>query len=461
MTGLIFLLLNELTKPPIVIKPTPPTPTPTPDISPISPSPISLNLQARMSLGERILVTKNTTLDKEAGVKAFASGDFITAVKKFQSSLKKKNDPEALIYKNNAQIGKSKAFKIVISVPIGGNVDIAEEMLRGVAQAQDEVNRSNGINGQPLQILIANDDAVIEIAQDLAAEFVKDSSILAIIGHSRNEVSVQAAKIYKDKLVMVSTNNTVQLSQQLPEIGKYIFRIVPNQGVESDVLANYIVTTAQLKTITICADSTASITSDTTKKTYAESITNARGQVITNCDFGNLKIPDPTVVSQAISAGAEGLLLIPKLNKINRAFEVAEANKGNLALFGHPTLYTFRTLQQGKGNVRGMVLTAFWHPDAFPNNPFSENANRLWGRVNWQTAASYDALQAIITGLRKHDTREGLQQALSDPNFVASGATGTIKFKPDGDREGKSLLVKIEPKNPSKSGTGYDFVLLR
>lgn len=241
----------------------------------------------------------------------------------------------------------------------------------------------------------------------------------------------------------------------------YIFRIVPNQRVESDVLANYIVTTAQLKTITICGDSTASITSDTTKKTYADSITNAKGQVITNCDFGNLKIPAPTVVSQAISAGAEGLLLIPKLNNISRAFEVADANQGNLALFGHPTLYTFKTLQQGKGNVKGMVLTAFWHPDAFPDNPFSKNANRLWGRVNWQTATSYDALQAIITGLRKHNTREGLQQALSDPNFLASGATGTIKFKPDGDREGKPLLVKIEPRNPSKSGTGYDFVLLR
>ncbi|MCC5626032.1 ABC transporter substrate-binding protein, partial [Nostoc sp. CHAB 5715] len=436
VTGLIFLLLNKLIKPntsEIGIKPTSPTfnqaleqPTKQPTISP---SPISLDLQERMSLGERILVMKTKNPDKEAGTQAFVDGDFTTAFNKFQSSLKiNKNDPEALIYKNNAQIGKLKALKVVISVPIGSNVQISEEMLRGVAQAQDEVNRGGGINGQPLQILIANDDAHIGIAEELAAEFVKDSSILAIIGHSRNEVSVKAAKIYKDKLVMVSTNNTVQLSQQLPEIGKYIFRIVPNQRVESDVLANYIVTTAQLKTITICGDST-SITSYTTKKTYADSITNASGQVITNCDFGNLKIPASTVVSQAISAGAEGLLLIPKLNNISRAFEVADANQGNLALFGHPTLYTFKTLQRGKGNVKGMVLTAFWHPDAFPNNPFSENANRLWGRVNWQTATSYDALQAIITGLRKHDTREGLQQALSDPNFLASGATGTIKFK--------------------------------
>ena len=58
---------------------------------------------------------------------------------------------------------------------------LAVNYLRGVAQAQNEGNKSGGIGGVLLQIEIANDDNDPAIAKQIAAEFVKDSEILAVI----------------------------------------------------------------------------------------------------------------------------------------------------------------------------------------------------------------------------------------------------------------------------------------
>ncbi|CAN1211931.1 RRM domain-containing protein [Tumidithrix helvetica PCC 7403] len=69
---------------------------------------------------------------------------------------------------------------------------------------------------------------------------------------------------------------------------------------------------------------------------------------------------------------------------------------------------------------------------------------------------SYDATQAIATGLQQSDSREGLQQALTSSSFSADGASGKIQFRKTGDRSGRGILVKVEPGN--QSGTGYDFV---
>ncbi|MFK0734507.1 MAG: hypothetical protein ACFKPT_08860 [Gloeotrichia echinulata GP01] len=50
---------------------------------------------------------------------------------------------------------ESKYLKIAVSVPIGGNLNVAKEIIRGVAGDQDEVNGSDGINGNLLDVAMA------------------------------------------------------------------------------------------------------------------------------------------------------------------------------------------------------------------------------------------------------------------------------------------------------------------
>ncbi|MCE2905806.1 MAG: ABC transporter substrate-binding protein [Anabaena sp. CoA2_C59] len=413
----------------------------------------------RISLGEKILITDQINSDKEKAVEAFAQGDFEAAKTNFQASLRQNhNDPESLIYLHNSLGSSSNYIKIAVSVPIGGNLNVAKEILRGVAQAQDEVNRNGGINGKLLQVAIANDDNDPTQVQQIATHFVKDSSILAVVGHNASNASITAAPIYQQGgLVMISPTS---FAQNLSGIGSYIFRTVPNISSQSEPLAVYTLKTANKTNVALCVDSK-SIDNQSFRDEYAKNIVAGGGKINpTKCDFSAADFNPTTMISQLISSGADALVLAPYIGRINQALELAAANQGKLALFGSPTLYTFQTLESGKSDINGMVLAVPWHPKAILDNPFVQKATKLWGgKVNWRSATAYDATMSIAKGLQQAYTREALQKVLHSPGFFVNGATGKIEFQDSGDIKGKAILVKVQP---SKSLTvGYDFFPLQ
>lgn len=422
-------------------------------------------LKERISFGDKILVNADTNEDKKAGVQAFKSKDFDRAI----ASLKKsqalnRNDPETLIYLNNvfaaqqASVANKQVVKIATSVPIGSNLNVTKEILRGVAQAQDEVNRSGGINGALLQVAIANDENDTALVKKIAAFFVQDTSLLAVVGHNSSDASIAAAPVYEQgKLVMISATST---SQQLSGAGEYIFRTVPTVRSVADTLASFAIKSDRKTNLAVCFDSLASDSKSFRDEFIATTLASGAKFINIGCNFSAPAFNPDTVISQAVSAGADGLLLAPHVDRIELAIKLARANKQRLTLFGSSTMYTFKTLQSGQADVNGLVLAAAWHPAAIPDNPFPSNAAKLWGgKVNWRTAMAYDATGAIIAGLRQNNTRDGLQKALSNPAFSANGATGKIEFLPSGDRNGAAILIKVQPGN--LSGTGYDFVPIK
>ena len=154
--------------------------------------------------------------------------------------------------------------------------------------------------------------------------------------------------------------------------------------------------------------------------------------------------------------GADGLLLVPAVNKINQAMEVVRANQGRLTLLGSQTMYTIETLQ-GQADANGMALAVVWEPSAIGRTPYAVSAKRFWGGAgSWRTAMAYDATKAINTGLKSGLRRDQLQKALSSSGFSINGTTGLIQFLPSGDRNAPARLIKIQPGR--NSGTGYDFV---
>ena len=421
---------------------------------------ISNSWEDRISLGDKILLMAIASPDKEAGVNAFRAGDFTTAVNKFQASLKQqRNDPETLIYLNNAEIANRHTLKIAVSVPIGSNLNVAEEILRGVAQAQAEVNHNGGIKGQMLQVEIANDENDPEIAKGLAGNFIKDSQTLAVVGYNASDVSVAAAPLFDEgRLVMVSSTS---FSDKLASSGNYIFRMVPSIRSVADTLAHYAIKINHTAKIAICSDKGA-VDNELFRNEFTYAISAERGQVDTmSCDFSAPSFNSKVAINKAISRGVDSLLLAPHVDRINKAIEIARANQGRLTLFGSPTLYTAQTLQSGQNAVNGLVLAVPWHPANLPGNSFTRDAVKLWGgTVNWRTAMSYDATRAIATGLQQSQTRSGLKESLRDPNFSASGASGTIQFLDSGERKLTPEiggLVRIEP---AQTPFGYDFTLL-
>jgi branched-chain amino acid transport system substrate-binding protein len=416
----------------------------------------------RMSIGEKLLIAADQNPIKQSAIQAFAAGDYRSAITKYDASLQiQRNDPEAWIYQNNAKaIASNNFLKIAVSVPIGGNLNVSKEVLRGVAQVQEEVNSRGGIKGKPLQVAIVNDDNDPLTAEKMARHLSQDDQILGVIGHNFTEASIAAAPIYQQSgLVMISPTS---VGSGLSDLGSYIFRTTPDTRSTADILARYTVESARKSKVAICFASDAKA-SQSFKDSFEWSIFQAGGKVIeTNCDFSQPNFNAVDVSTQAISGGADALLLAPSIDNLNQAIAVMQANKNRLPLLGNQTMYSFETLEQGSADANGMILSVGWHSGDNAARVFIQEAKSQWGgNVGWRTAMAYDATKAMVIGLESElkPTRQKLQATLANPDFAFTGATGVVKFSPSGDRNLKGVLVTVE--SGDRSGAGYDFVPLK
>ncbi|MEB3279996.1 MAG: ABC transporter substrate-binding protein [Lyngbya sp.] len=426
----------------------------------------------KISQGEKLQIPSNVNPAKEAGILDYNNRDYRGAIENFIRALNQNpNDPETLIYLNNAIIQQKvktntgKKVEIGVSVPISSEPNVSQEMLRGVAQAQTEINCgleevyqaiselqtqfncSKGIiNETFLMVTIADDEYDPKVAEKVAEAFVNNQNILGVIGHYSSDMTLKAGEIYdKHRLVAISPTST---SVNLSNFSRYVFRTVPSDRVAAQQLFQYM--RQQLGQDTKVAVAYVS------GNAYSESLSNEFEELlypnsfVQKCDLSSRVFSAADCVEKAKDQGAEVLLLVPATDEtLTKAIGIINNTNGDLQLLGGDSVYSFRTLKDaGEEAFNGNLTIAIpWHRS--PDSEFSQQAQRFWkGSVNWRTATSYDAAKAMIEALiesRGNFSRIQLYQKLSSSNFVAPGAEGEISFESSNDlKSTKSVLVEVK-----------------
>lgn len=415
----------------------------------------------RMSFGQRILLPSESANPdfnqlKQAGINAMNAKQYEQAVTMFEDALRRdRNAPETLIYLNNARIGTGKSYAIAVPVPIKTDRAGSAEILRGVAQAQNQINQAGGIKGVPLKVAIASDDNDPEVAKQLAEAFVQVPDILGVVGHYASDVTLAAASVYNaQNLVMISP---ISSSVKLSGFGQSVFRTVPSDYVAARALSDYATKTLESpKKIAVFFNSQSGY-SQSLKQEFSTAVSLSGGQIVDEFDLSKPNFNAQNAVNQALQQGAKALMLAANTGTLDKAMQVVQANQKRAILLGGDDVYAPRTLELGKEQAIEMVVAVPWHIAANLQSPFVIESRRLWGAdVNWRSAIAYDATQALIAAMAQEPTRQGVQKALSSPEFSASGASQPVKFLPSGDRNTKVQLVKVE--RGQRSGTGFDFV---
>jgi branched-chain amino acid transport system substrate-binding protein len=413
---------------------------------------------SKPSTGDEILFQRDLNPEKQAAAKAIAAQNYTEGSSLLQQSLSKQhNDPEALIYLNNARIGKNQAYSIAVPVPISTEETTAKEILRGVAQAQSEINQQGGINNIPLKVLIVNDHNDPQTAQQVAQELVKDKDILGVVGHFSSGVTLATAPIYEqNKLVAISPSST---AINIANAGDYIFRTVPSDRFTSSALAKYLLDQLQLSQAAIIYNSQSAY-SKSLQETFTTDVLSNGGEVVAEVDLSENNFNPAEALKTIQAQGAEALVFLNDSATVDKAYLLMQLNNRQLPLLGGNSLYKPQTLQIAGEKAEGLVLGVPWDALGSPNTEFTAAARRLWGGdVNWRTAMAYDATQVLASGLAQNPSRSGIQEALSQSDFNVSGASGKIKFLTSGDRNAAVQLVTVQPGD--RSSYGYDFVPLK
>lgn len=454
-------------------------PTATQNPTPTIPVANQISYSDRISYGDRIFINYNDESQQFQTLKN--NKDFQQArnnLKFRQQGSEFCADPEPLIYLNNAQINKRESYTIAVVVPIENQQDTALEILRGVAQAQDEINKSaTKINGKLLKVIIANEkEGDTNITEGIAKHLVEDNDILGVIGHYTSDDTEKAVKIYgnpdlkENRLVLISSTST---KPNIDDQKGYFFRTVPNNIDEAEKLAYYMFTklNQQKAAIVFNRESKYSIS---LKDEFKKAVKAKKGQIFKVYEL-NQGLNGSQVINEAINNQTNVFMFAGNKSYIEKTilgFLSPQAQQ--FYYLAGDAMYEPSSLtgtQDVGRRLRNMVITVPWHytVPSPKSQEFVKKSYTLWcqprrseNKINWRTATSYDATNALIEALKNNPnpTRQLIKEFLSN-NFSMQdeGVTGKIRFKNNGDFDGESKLVQLLEKN-GDSGTFYEFELL-
>lgn len=411
------------------------------------------SLSKRLSDGNQSILPNPSDL-KMQGIEAYARGDYPAAVTALEAALNEnQNDPEALIYLNNARIGGQSAHTLAVIAPIGTTSEIGLEILRGAGQAQNDFNQTIR-NGVPIKLLIVDDDNDPDIASSVAAELVSRPEVLGVLGHYSSGVTLEAAPIYSEgKLSMVSAIST---SVELSGFSPYVFRTVPSDSFAAAALASYMLNELAAKKAVLYYDSNSAY-SLSLKNEFTTSVFSDGGEVMNEYDLADASFDADQQILLAKEQGADVIMLAASTDTLEPSLDVMTAVNQELPLIGGDDLYHPQVLEEGGITAAGLVVAVPWHVLSDSESEFVIGARQLWGGdVSWRSAMAYDAIASLAAALQIDPSREGVRNTLHGANFFADGATGEVHFLPSGDRNRAAQLVQIQA--GERSGLGFDFV---
>lgn len=415
---------------------------------------------------------------KNSGTRMMRRQEYENAVQFFQEAWSLCPAPEVLIYKNNALIGNSPAHTIAIAVPIGWpNPKNALEMLRGAAQAQTEINQSGGVNGVPIRLMVIDDSDKPQVAKTIATTLIDSyPEVLAVVGHWTSGVSLEAATVYdiRQELVFMTPVST---TRELKGETGWVFRSTINMRDAQEVLAQQAFSQlgySQVATFSLDASKVGkarALYSEGLQDEFAKSFKQAGGKITNNFNLASLDFETrreataKKMVRQAKREGAEAVMLIPDNSLVDNAEAVIkEASRQGLGLLGVTNLYREEVLKETCPAVEGLTMAIAWTADGSANPDFvkSSSSSQFWkGEVNFATAMTYNAVQAMAVAMEKDPTRSGIQAALNRDDFEVTKTADSqpMTFR-QRSRSAAAQLVTVEKTKGSSEQNQWqcDFV---
>lgn len=366
------------------------------------------------------------------------------------------DNPETQIYLNNAE-GKD-PYTIAVVLPFSRFPQATSEVLRGVAQAQTEVNQNGGVSGKPLKILLADDENQPDRASALAQTLSQNPQVLGVVGHGSSDTTLAAAGIYKTQQLV--TLAPISSATSLSGFSPYLFRTMPSDRLPARALSQYMIATLKKRRAVIFFSA---------KNTYSQSLKtefkNAlfygnQGEIVTEIDITRPDFNPAEALKLARAKNAEVLIFATSPSDVDRALLIIQTNRQSLQVLSSDALYSNKVRDALNPTTQSLTLAVPTQQVGLNNSSFARSARRLWKTpVTWRSALAYDATVALTRAIATaqttaqtpgQTTRDQIRSALANPQFQVAGSVGPIRFTETGDPQEAIQLVTLRS-NPRTS----------
>ena len=231
-----------------------------------------------------------------------------------------------------AAFGQAKPYKIGTLQPLSGTAAAGgKTALVGVQMAVDRINKSGGVNGRPIELIVADYESKPDVGRRKAEKLVLEDKIDAHVGGYLSNVCLACMPVYEEhklvNMIGVCLDTTITTSK----CSRYTFRpfdFAPSQAV---AIAPYLVNKIGKKWHIAFADYA---WGQSTRDAYVEQIKKLGGEVT-----GTTGIPlgtaDMTAFLSKVSGAYDGLFGIffgPQgISFVNQSYDLGISKKARIA----------------------------------------------------------------------------------------------------------------------------------
>jgi branched-chain amino acid transport system substrate-binding protein len=216
--------------------------------------------------------------------------------------------------------------------PMTGNDQENGKIMRQSTQLYvDQINRQGGIHGQPVKLLVYDDQNKPKLSKSIAVEIATKTPALLVIGHQSSSTSLAASPLYQQYGLPAITGSAT--ADEVTQGNDWYFRTIFTASDQSALLANYINKILKYETAYLIFDQDAFGTALATafvhatqklgmtvkcqwsfKNSETNSVEESINQMVTTLQAN----PEPTVIFLAvhISEGAKIVIALKQLHHI-------------------------------------------------------------------------------------------------------------------------------------------------
>jgi branched-chain amino acid transport system substrate-binding protein len=355
------------------------------------------------------LTNINSNFYLQPGIKYFDRQEYDKAIEMFEKAKQADpKDPIVQIYLNNAIAylqGKTLKIAVVIAYQNDFYRDAADNVLRGVADAQTKFNdaqsklNQNDDRDRPLlEVMIANDRNDPRTAKRVAEILCLDPDILGVIGHHSSEGTQAALVVYKENNIAIISPTSTSSNLQ----GNVFFRTVGSTKVVANTYADYIIDNLKCDRVVICyhnENAYSQIINEDCEEAFRDRGINIVESIPINDPHLDLK----RLITNISNGNAQALLVLSSIVTNPVALALARENSklgsNKLQLLFSTAMSKRLTFYKGENAIENVALIS---PNIPENSEYTKYVKSRWGqsKLDWRVATSYDAAQALIEAIR-------------------------------------------------------------
>ena len=204
----------------------------------------------------------------------------------------------------HAALAEAKPYKIGTMQPLSGAAAIiGKTALVGVQMAVDRINKAGGINGRPVELIVADYESKPDVGRRKAEKLVEEDKIDAHVGGVLSNVCLACMPVWEEYKIVNMVGVCLDTTMTTTKCSRYTFRPFDYAPAQAVAFAPYLVNKLGKKWHIAYADYA---WGQSTRDAYAEQIKKLGGEIV-----GSTGIPigtaDMTPFLSKISGDFDGL----------------------------------------------------------------------------------------------------------------------------------------------------------